>query len=403
MFYELWISQRYLRSRQKEKFISLTAFISMIGIALGVTVLIVVIAVMSGFDKYLEDKMVGTNAHIIINFPAGMVESEGIIAKLKELESIVAISPFIAGQGIIRQNDQVLGVEFRGIDSKSQQEVTKLGGYLKKGSLELKGKELIIGQDLADRFNLRVGEQINLISPTTLKPNDFKIKGIFNSGMYLYDSSLVMTTLEAAEDFFKAANLTRGISIKINDVYKSEDVKRLIYRKLGNEYLYSVMSWMDMNQNFLSALKLEKTVMFIVVTMTTVVAAFGIVSTLIMSVMSKVKDIGILRSIGAKSKSILMIFLFKGLGVGFMGIILGLLGGISLALSLNNIIDFISKLIGRNLIPKDIYYFDRLPTNFNTADIILIVICAFVISLLASLYPAYQASRINLSEALRHE
>ena len=403
MFYELWISQRYLRSRQKEKFISLTAFISMIGIALGVTVLIVVIAVMSGFDKYLEDKMVGTNAHIIINFPAGMVESEGIIAKLKELESIVAISPFIAGQGIIRQNDQVLGVEFRGIDSKSQQEVTKLGGYLKKGSLELKGKELIIGQDLADRFNLRVGEQINLISPTTLKPNDFKIKGIFNSGMYLYDSSLVMTTLEAAEDFFKAANLTHGLSIKIDNLYKAEDVKRSIYQKLGNEYLYSVMSWVDMNKNFLNALKIEKTVMFIVVTMTIVVAAFGIVSTLIMSVMSKVRDIGILRSIGAKAKSILMIFLFKGLGIGFIGIILGLLGGVSLTLSLNKIIDFISRFIGRNLIPQDIYYFDRLPTNFNITDIVLIVICAFVISLLASLYPAYQASKINLSEALRHE
>jgi len=403
MFYELWISQRYLRSKQKEKFISLTAFISMIGIAVGVAVLIVVIAVMSGFDNYLEDKMVGTNAHIIINFPAGINETETLITELKEIKSILAISPFIAGQGIIRENNQVLGVEFRGIDSESQQKVTKMAEYLKKGSLEVKGNELIVGQDLADRFNLGVDDQISLISPTTLKPNIFRIKGIFNSGMYAYDSSLVMTSLEAAESFFKEENSTRGIGIKIDNVYKAETVKRLIYQKLGNNYLYSVMTWVDMNSNFLNALKIEKIVMFIVVIMTTVVAAFGIISTLIMSVMSKTRDIGILRSIGAKAKSILMIFLFKGMGIGFIGILLGVLGGVSLTLSLNRIIDFISGIIGRNLIPQDIYYFDRLPINFNTADILLIVICAFIITLLASLYPAYQASKINISEAVRHE
>jgi len=374
----------------------------MVGIAVGVAVLIVVIAVMSGFDKYLEEKMIGSNAHIVVNFPDGKNTSEDIITELKKLKPIVAVSPFIAGQGLIRQNGQVIGVEFRGIDSKTQQEVTKLKEYLIDGSLDLEGNELIIGQELAHRLNLGVGDRINVISPTKFKPNDFKIKGIFNSGMYLYDSSLVMTSLKGAEDFFKASNMRYGLGIKIDNVYKSEAVKRLIYQKLDKRYL-SVMTWVDMNKNFLNALRIEKTVMFIIVTMTTVVAAFGIVSTLIMSVMSKIRDIGILRSIGAKAKSVLTIFLFQGLGIGFVGIILGLIGGISLTLALNKIIDFISGLIGRSLIPKDIYYFDRLPTNFNPADLILIVVCAFVISLLASLYPAYQASKINLSEALRHE
>ena len=403
MFLELWISQRYLKSRQREKFISLTAFISMVGIALGVTVLIVVIAVMSGFDQYLESKMVGTNAHIIVNFSADAVDSEGILKRLDKLEPICAISPFIAGQGIIRENGEVLGVEFRGIDFKLQQKVTRLGEYLKKGSLKIEGNELLIGQGLADRFNLGIGQQISLVSPTTLKPSTFTIRGIFDSGMYLYDSTLVMTTLKAADNFFKGSNMIRGLNLKIDNTSKVEEIKRLIYQKLGNEYLYSVMTWKDMNKNFLNALKIEKTVMFIVVTMTTVVAAFGIVSTLIMSVMSKIKDIGILRSIGVKTKSILMIFLFNGLGIGFIGIILGLLGGVSLTLSLNKIIDFISRLIGRSFIPQDVYYFDRLPISFNLVDVAMIVICAFVISLLASLYPAYQASRINLSEALRHE
>jgi lipoprotein-releasing system permease protein len=221
--------------------------------------------------------------------------------------------------------------------------------------------------------------------------------------MYVYDSSLVMTSIKAAEDFFKTSNLMRGLSIKVDRAYKSDEVKKRIREKLGNQYLYSIMSWMDLNQNFLHALKLEKTVMFIVVTMTTVVAAFGIISALIMSVMSKMKDIAILRSIGATAKSVLMIFMFQGIGIGFVGIVLGLLGGISLSRSLNRIIDVISGLIGRSLIPKDVYYFDKLPTSINMSDIGMIMICAFVISLLASLYPAYQASRINLSEALRHE
>jgi len=403
MLYELWISQRYLRSRQKEKFISLTAFISMAGIAVGVIVLIVVIAVMSGFDNYLEDKMTGTNAHMIINFPDGLGDAESVTNQIRQLPSVVATSPFIAGQAIIKDGNSVTGVEFRGIDSKTQQDVTKLKDYLSEGSLDLNVNELAIGNALAENLNLRVGDDIDLISPSTLKPNSFKIKGIFNSGMYLYDSGLVIASLKGAQAFFKTSNLTPGISIKVKDAYNVEQVKRSIYEKLGTRYAYSVLTWIDLNRNFLNALKLEKIVMFIVVAMTTVVAAFGIVSTLIMSVMSRVKDIAVLRAVGAKTKSIIMIFLFQGLGIGFTGLVLGITGGIFLSLSLNRIVDFISGIIGRSLIPKDIYYFDRLPTDFTVFDITVIAACAFVISLLASLYPAYKAAKINLCEALRHE
>jgi len=403
MFTELWISQRYLRSGHREKVISITALISVIGVCVGVMVLIVVIAVMSGFDQFLQDKMVGTNAHLFLEFYVGHNDPYSLMEKLRQRPHILAAAPFISGQAFIKQGSQVIGVDMRGIDPKLQPTIGKIKEYIKRGSLELLGNEVILGEELAARLGIGLDDKISLISPTTLTPTDFKVKGIFNSGMYLYDAGLIMTSIKGAQDFFKLGNLVSGIGIKVDDIYKVDAIKEDIYRNLNGAGAYEVRTWVDANKNFLNALKLEKIVMFIVVTMTTVVAAFGIISTLMMSVMSKIRDIGILRSTGARAKSILEIFIFQGLSIGIAGIILGVVSGITLSLSLNRIIDFISKLIGRSLIPKDIYYFDRIPTNFNVADITAIVVSALIISLLASIYPAYYAVRINPSEALRHE
>ncbi len=403
MLCELWLSQRYFKTGKKEKIISLTAFISMIGIAIGVLVLIVVIAVMSGFDKYLEDKMVGTNSHLFLEFAYGSKDPYPLINKLKSIPHVQDAAPFIAGQAFIKSGSGIISMDVRGIDPKLQPKVTKIREYMKEGSLEVEGNEAVIGEELALRLNLGLGDNISLISPVTLARTDLRIKGIFKSGMYLYDSSLILTSIAGAQGLFKSGNLVSGIGIKVDDIYRIQAIKQDIYSKIRNVGRYEIRTWVDTNQNFLQALKLEKTVMFIVVTMTTVVAAFGIASTLIMSVMSRVKDIGILRSIGAKTKSILEIFIFQGLSIGISGIILGLLGGIALAFSLNNVVDFISRISGKSLIPRDIYYFDRIPTNINLADVAFIVICALIISLSASIYPAYYAARINPSEAVRHE
>ncbi|MFA5362622.1 MAG: FtsX-like permease family protein [Candidatus Omnitrophota bacterium] len=403
MLCELWLSQRYLKKNGGKKIISLTGLISIIGITIGVMVMIVVIAVMSGFDNYLQDKLVGTNSPVTMEFSPAYKPSADLQARLKKLPHIQAVSPYIAGQAFMRIGSRIIGLEMRGIDPVSQPAVSKIKEYMKRGSFDVRGPELLIGEELALRLGLRVGDVIGLVSPSSLSVVDFKVKGIFNSGMYMIDSGLVLTSIPGAQEFFKMGNSVSGLGIKVDDIYKVGEVKQSIYRGVEYNGLYEVMTWIDTNRNFLNALKLEKIVMFIVVTMTTVVAAFGIVSTLIMSVMSKVKDIGILRAVGAKAKSVMMVFIFQGLMIGVTGIILGLLGGISLAMSLNKIIDLISRLIGRSLIPKDIYYFDRIPTNFNAADIGLIVFCALVISLLASMYPAYYASRINPCEAIRHE
>jgi lipoprotein-releasing system permease protein len=404
MLTELWISKRYLRkSGQKERIISLTAFISIIGIAIGVMVLIVVIAVMSGFDLYLQDKMVGTNSHMFLQFYHGYKEPYVLIEKLKKLPHILACSPFVAGQAFIKKDGNIIGVDMRGIDPKLQPEISKLKEYMRLGSIDLEGNEVILGEELAFRLGVTRGDKVSLISPVTLAPVDFTVKGLFNSGMYLYDAGLIMTSLKAAQDFFKTGELVSGIGIKVDDIYRVRQIKNGIYQNLKLPGMYEVSTWVDANRNFLNALKLEKVVMFIVVTMTTVVAAFGIVSTLIMSVMSKIKDIGILRAVGERAKGIVSIFIFQGLSIGVCGIALGIIGGVSLTLSLNRIIDFISRIIGRKLIPEDIYYFDHIPTNINTTDVTLIVLCALAISLMASIYPAYYAARINPNEAIRHE
>jgi len=403
MFSELWLSQRYLRAGKKEKIISITALISMIGIAIGVLVLIVVISVMSGFDRFLEDKMVGTNAHLSIDFYGGSKEPYQAIDKLKKLPYVLGAAPFIDGQALVKNAKSIFGIQVRGIDPKLQAQTSKINEYLKSGSYDLTGNEVAIGQELAERLGLGLGDAISLISPVTLARTDFHIKGIFNSGMYLYDANLALTSIKGAQDFYKMPDTVSGLAVKVDNVYKVDNIKEKLYRDLTGVGSYQVRTWVDANKNFLEALKLEKIVMFIVVTMTTVVAAFGIVSTLIMSVMSRIKDIGILRSIGAKTKSILQVFIFQGLAIGVTGILLGLAGGVSLALSLDKVVDLISRIIGRSLIPKDIYYFNRIPVNINTADISLIVISALVITLAASIYPAYYATKIIPSEALRHE
>jgi lipoprotein-releasing system permease protein len=403
MLSELWLSQRYLRAGKKEKIISLTALISMAGIAIGVMVLIVVISVMSGFDRFLEDKMVGTNAHLSLEFYGGSKEPRQAMDKLNALAYVKGSAPFIDGQALVKNGNMIFGVEVRGIDPKLQGRVSDIDKYLKAGSYDFSGNEVAVGQELAFRMGLGIGDKISLVSPVTLAKTDFLIKGIFNSGMYLYDSSLVLTGLKGAQDFYRMPEAVSGLAVKVDDAYKVEDIKDKLYRDLKDVGPYQARSWVDANRNFLEALKLEKIVMFIVVTMTTVVAAFGIVSTLIMSVMSKVKDIGILRSVGARPASILQVFVFQGLFIGVSGMLLGLGAGVSLALSLDKVVAFISRIIGRELIPKDIYYFDRIPVAINAGDINVILLSALAITLAASIYPAYYAARIIPSEALRHE
>jgi len=393
MRYEFWISFRYLVSRRRERFISIISFISIMGVAVGVTALIVVLAVMSGFDNDLREKIVGMNSHIIIEKEGGIADYNELADTINQMPHVIASSPFVSGQALIRQKDQVTGVIFRGIDPERESQVTNIEKYLVVGTLELKEDTALIGKELAWRLNLAIGDEISMISAATTKPKPFKVVGIFNSGMFDYDMNLVFTSLESAQQFYGVPGLAGGIGVKVVDAYKADQIRDEIQAALG--FGYWARSWSDLNKNLFNALKLEKVTMFIILALIVVVACFNIISTLIMMVMEKTKDIGILKSIGVTNSRIRNIFMLNGFFIGFLGTVLGAAGGFTLCYLLKTY-EFVK-------LPMDIYYVDRLPVNLNIMDAATVVVAAIAISLLSTLYPAWQAARMQPVEALRYE
>jgi lipoprotein-releasing system permease protein len=422
MAYELLIGLRYLRAKRKSTFISIITFISTAGVALGVLALIVVLAVMTGFEEDLKDKILGTNAHVVVLSNSGeMRDYAAGMEKLKKIPGVVAETPFVYSQVMLSTGANVSGVVLRGIDPRTDVTVTNLSKAVVEGKLSdleisLPGKAggqplpgLIIGKELAKNLNLFVGDTVNVISPMgTITPfgmapkmKRFRIAGIFNTGMYEYDSSLAYVGLREAQEFLSLGSAVTGIQLKVSDVYKADRVAQEINRLFGFEYF--ARDWMRMNKNILFALKTEKMVMFIILTLIVLVAAFGIASTLFMVVMEKTKDIAILKSMGATSRSIMKIFVLEGLIIGVAGTILGVLGGLLVSFNLSSIVGFIQKVTGFELFSRDIYYLDHFPSRVVPSDVILISLTAILISFLATLYPSWQGSRLPPAEALRYE
>jgi len=363
------------------------------GVAVGVMALIVVLAVMSGFDNDLRERIVGTNSHIVIEAEGGIEDYNELSDKINKVPHVVSSAPFVNGQALIRQNDQVIGVIFRGIDPEREKQVTNIGEYMEQGSFSLEKEDVLIGRELSWRLGLKVGDRVSLVSAATPKPKEFKVKGIFNSGMFDYDMNLVFTSLEGAQDFYKVEGLAGGIGVKVDDVYKVERIKNEIQSSIG--FNYWARTWSELNKNLFSALKLEKITMFIILALIVLVACFNIISTLIMMVMEKTKDIGILKSIGATNSSIKKIFILNGFFIGFLGTLLGAAAGFILCHLLKTY-EFVK-------LPSDIYYIDRLPINVNIQDSVAVIIAAILISLAATLYPAHQAAKLEPVEALRYE
>ena len=418
MRYEWFIGLRYLKAKRKQTFISIITIISIAGVMVGVMALIVVLAVMSGFEKTLKEKILGTQAHLVVLKASekGMDRYEEVLKGVEEVNGVVSAAPFIFSLVMLSSDSGVSGVGLKGIDPDRVGKVTELAHNLKAGRLQdLKKVEdrdlpgIILGVELAKHLSVSLNDPIQVISPLgTITPmgmmpkmKRFQVKGIFYSGMYEYDNTMAYVSIESSQKFFSMEGRITGIEIKTNKIYKVKEIGKEIRKKMG--FPFWTKDWMEMNRNLFSALKLEKVAMFIILVLIVLVAAFNIISTLIMVVMEKNKDIAILKSMGTPSRGILKIFIIEGGVIGVVGTIFGTLLGLVAAFNLEKITGFVEDLFGFKILSGDVYYIDKLPSQVNFIDVTLIVITAILISLIATLYPSWRASKLDPAEALRYE
>lgn len=419
MAYELFIGLRYLKAKRKQSFISVITFISILGITVGVTALIIVLSVMTGFEENLREKILGINANIVVTeLGAPMKEYREVSSRVLEVPGVVGATPFTYNQAMISASGGVIGAVIRGLDLETTGSVTVLPEKIKEGSLEgirpslgegAQSAGIIIGRELARNIGVSVGDTVNVISPMgTMTPAGpvprmaaFKVAGIFELGMYEYDSSMAFISIENAQAFFRMGDAVTGVEVKITDIYDAEKIADDIMMEIKGPYW--TRTWMDMNRNLFSALKLEKVAMFIILALIIMVAALNIISTLIMVVMEKNKDIAILKSLGATSGGIMRIFMIEGIIIGLTGTLLGTFLGVVAALNLETIVQFIEMVFQFKVLPPSIYYIDKFPSKVEPVFVAVIALISIGISFLATLYPSWQASRFDPVEGLRYE
>jgi lipoprotein-releasing system permease protein len=420
MRFETFIGLRYTTSRKSgggNRFISFISLISMLGLALGVAALIVVLSVMNGFQKELRTRILGVASHAQIAGADGELDDwPAAVAAVTRHPRVVAAAPYVQQQGMLSFDGQVKGVLVRGILPTEEERVADFARHMKAGKLThlVPGEfGIILGAELAYALRVRVGEKVTLIAPQGMvtpaavlpRMKQFTVVGVFEVGMFEYDAGLALLHLTDAQRLYQMAERVSGVRLKLDDLFVAPTVARELARGLGEDLRQDLRmsDWTKNHANFFRAVQIEKNMMFLILLLIVAVAAFNIVSTLVMTVQDKRADIAILRTLGASPGSILRIFIIQGTLIGVIGLTLGVAGGVVLALNVDVVVPALERALGIQFLAKDVYYISDLPSDLHWSDVGIITVTSFVLTLLATLYPSWRAARTHPAEALRYE
>ncbi|RJP82807.1 MAG: ABC transporter permease [Candidatus Zixiibacteriota bacterium] len=408
--YELFIARRYLRSKRRTGFISLISYISIAGVTIGVAALVIVLSVMNGFETEVRDRIIGADAHIRLGTlrETGLAAPDSVAQIVRGMRHVTGVTPYIMDKGMVRRGQRTEGVIARGIDPATVGQVSDLPQHLVAGGMHLDRRDatgaenlpgIILGRYLADRLYATLGDTVVLFSPGAAGPlaqpraKQFHVAGIFETGLYEYDDVFAYLSLAEAQDLFRMPGLVTGLEVRLDHYERAAEVKDALIAELGMPYF--PRTWFEMHRNLFSWMKIEKWITFILLSLIIVVAAFNIISSLIMVVLEKRKDIGILKSMGATNAGIRRIFIYEGLAVGVIGTVLGTILGWGLC-NLQMRYHFFS-------LPPDVYFLNELPILMQASDFVLVALAALGLCLLAALYPASKAASLVPVEAIRYE
>ncbi|MEW9898534.1 lipoprotein-releasing ABC transporter permease subunit [Chitinivorax sp. PXF-14] len=411
--FELFVGLRYTRAKRRNHFISFISGASMVGIALGVWALIVVLSVMNGFQKEVRARMLSVVSHVQVSGPRDRLPDwQGVAQQVRRNGAVIATAPYLNGQGLLSFDGSVKGAMIQGILPDAEATVSDVGRHMVAGTMPRLvpgGFGIVLGSGVARELGVRLGDKVTLItpqgqvSPVGAMPRfkQFTVVGVFRMDLFQYDDTLAFIHLADAQRLFRYGDDVSGIRLKVNDVMAAPRIAReLLYSLKADAY---VSDWAQQNANYFRAVQIEKRMMFIILTLIVAVAAFNLVSTLVMTVTDKQADIAILRTMGASPASIMKIFMVQGSVVGFIGTIVGSLAGIVTALNIDVIVPTIERLLGIQILSGEVYFITELPSDLQWSDVGTITIVSLILSLLATLYPSWRASRVNPAEALRYE